>query len=276
MRFKIIFHAQGNANILPINYQYELASWVYKVLDRGDTDFARWLHDQGFKSGEQYFKFFSFSQLVISRSSGKILKDRILLNRGEVYFYISFLPEKATESFVRGLFKDTVCEIVNKEFRATFTVKSIEMIPRPEFAKTMQFKLLSPVVISKPVEYKGKLQHEYLSPENPEYEKYFCQNLFRKYQARYEEMQKSNTDFFNINSHVLPSLEKETTEIGFKLLNNPRKKGITLKSYANHPVKVIGYLYSFELTAPGEIIETGYYGGFGEVCSMGFGFAEGT
>jgi CRISPR-associated endoribonuclease Cas6 len=273
MRFKIVLETISGQNVLPINYQYELAGWIYKVLEKGDKVFAEWLHSKGYRSGEQYFKFFTFSHLIIPRSAGKILKDRILLNAGEINFYISFLPEKATKSFISGLFKDTVCEIYNKSFQASFRVRNIEMNTRPEFRPVMQFKLLSPVVVSKPVDYKGKLQHEYLAPEHPEYTKYLIQNLWRKYMARYDEMQKGG-NFVANQTIPVRLLDSTTAKIKFKLLNDVRKKGIMIKSSGSRPVKVIGYLYSFEMDAPVEILETAYYGGFGEVCSMGFGFGE--
>lgn len=274
MRFKIVLESEREFNVLPINYQYEMASWIYKVLDKGDARFAKWLHGHGFNSGEQYFKFFTFSQFVIPRNAGKILRDRILLNRGEIHFFISFLPEKATESFIKGLFKESICEIANDQFRAIFRVSRVEMEAEPDFKRSMQFTLQSPMVISKPVEFKGKLQHKYLDPEDAAFEKYFSQNLSRKYQARYDEIQKNSSYFTREKLLNLPVLNSAESEIKFKLLNKPRKKGISLKSTNKYSIKVIGYLFSFEITAPEEITKTGYYGGFGELSSMGFGCGE--
>lgn len=52
MRFKITMRPLGNGEkLLPINYQYPAASWIYKTIAGGDADYARWLHENGFADG---------------------------------------------------------------------------------------------------------------------------------------------------------------------------------------------------------------------------------
>ncbi|MFW5982947.1 MAG: CRISPR-associated endoribonuclease Cas6 [bacterium] len=257
MRFKLTLKTYGKENILPINYQYEVASWIYKVLDQGDSEFARWLHKNGYQSGKQYFKFFTFSHLNIPGKIRKVEGDRIYLKPGEVYLTISFLPEKASESFIIGLFKNTSATFSDGKSWANFQVSQVEKLPAPQFRETMKFTTVSPLVISQPEEKNGKLNHKYLSPEDEGFEKLFRQNLVRKFNAREgAATMETGTDF------------------NFRLLSKPRKKGITIKSNTKHPIKVIGYLFDFELTAPKTLTETGYYGGFGDMNSQGFGCGE--
>ncbi len=50
MRFKLHIEVIPSlyGNKLPINYQYELSAWIYKVIALGDESYARWLHENGF------------------------------------------------------------------------------------------------------------------------------------------------------------------------------------------------------------------------------------
>lgn len=257
MRFKLTLHTAGKENILPINYQYEVASWIYKVLDKGDAEFADWLHKNGYQNGKQYFKFFTFTHLDIPKPIRDIKSDRIYLNNGQVFLTISFLPEKASESFIIGLFKDTEATFSDGKTWANFRVTQVEKLPEIEIKERMQFRCASPFVISAPKEQNGKLSHRYLSPEDDGFTPYFEQNLLRKRNARDE-------------AGPINPVE----EFRFKLLNKPRRKGITIKSNTANPVKVIGYMFDFELQASPALIETGYYGGFGDMNSQGFGCGE--
>jgi CRISPR-associated endoribonuclease Cas6 len=49
-----------------------------------------------------------------------------------------------------------------------------------------------------------------------------------------------------------------------------RSKLITIKPH-KEAIKVRGYLFDFRLTAPLDILEVGYHGGFGAKNSQGFG-----
>ncbi len=257
MRFKLTLETQGKENILPINYQYEVASWIYKVLDQGDPEFAHWLHKNGYQSGKQYFKFFTFSHLNIPRKIRKVDGDRIHIQSGKINMTISFLPEKASESFIIGLFKNTDATISDGKSWANFKVTQVEKLMEPEFETTMRLTTASPIVISQPEDKNGKLNHKYLSPEDEGFEKLFRQNLVRKFNAR----------------EGAATLETEP-EFKFRLIGEPRKKGITIKSNTSNPIKVIGYLFDFELTAPKTLVKTGYFGGFGDMNSQGFGCGE--
>jgi len=48
---------------LPINYQYELSSWIYKVIERADSEYSNFLHNEGFQSDGKQFRMFTFSQV---------------------------------------------------------------------------------------------------------------------------------------------------------------------------------------------------------------------
>lgn len=67
--------------------------------------------------------------------------------------------------------------------------------------------------------------------------------------------------------------------VKFELLSDPeriKKRGFLAKEGKEmEQTKVIGYHnFTFALTAPPELIEVGYLGGFGKYCSMGCGCVE--
>ena len=88
MRFKITLQRrEGKA--IPINYQYPLSAVIYKIIEKGNSECAQFLHTKGYGKG---FKFFIFSQL---NSVYKIASDRMNIESEEAYFFISFyLPLK--------------------------------------------------------------------------------------------------------------------------------------------------------------------------------------
>jgi signal transduction histidine kinase len=78
MRFKInlAIDSRTFGNRLPINYQYELSAWIYKIIACGDEQYAAWLHENGFSEKHRNFKMFVFSNLY---SPGiKFEQDRLI------------------------------------------------------------------------------------------------------------------------------------------------------------------------------------------------------
>lgn len=53
MRFTLILHITSRNRILPINYQYPLHSWIYRVIQTVDAEFSRFLHDEGYGVGNK-------------------------------------------------------------------------------------------------------------------------------------------------------------------------------------------------------------------------------
>jgi len=49
MRFQIKFRLEGKRQVLPLNYQYPLSSWIYKVLQKGDAGLSDFLHREGYR-----------------------------------------------------------------------------------------------------------------------------------------------------------------------------------------------------------------------------------
>lgn len=68
MRFQIKFRLEGKRQVLPLNYQYPLSSWIYKVLEKGDAALSGFLHREGYRlENGKTFKLFTFSQIIFNR-----------------------------------------------------------------------------------------------------------------------------------------------------------------------------------------------------------------
>lgn len=264
MRFRLTFRMNGDRNCdsIPISYQYPISAWIYKMINEGDPVFSGWLHDQGYIMGNKSYKLFTFSRLQIPKKQFVIKGDRMILKSGEIILYLSFLMESAAEPFILGLFRNQEMIIGNKTGRATFSVKLIERLADPDFRETMNFRLLSPIVINR---YDGN-HGKYLSPGDPDFAQLFFSNLICKFTATALFRKKSlNPD--EIGKAVLMS---------FKLLSEPKSKLVQIKEGTPQATNIRGFLCDFQVTAPVELVKTGYDAGFGEKNSLGFGYAEET
>ncbi len=252
MRLKLRLNVLSKYAVIPLNYQYEMSSWIYKTLNYGNSEFSEWLHSQGYTSENKHFKLFTFSHFKILKF--KINKDRLQILSPEISLIISFLPIKTIETFVVGIFKNQQFGIGDTQTRTDFIVKSVERIPEPDFFPIMKYRCLSPVFVDKIIdEQKHK---SFLSPKDEGYEELFSSNLISKFLA--------NGEFKSINPQ----------EIKITHFGKVRKKGITIKKGTNAETKIIGYMFDFELQAPPELQRIGYYAGFGRLNSQGFGCCE--
>lgn len=239
---------------LPVNYQYALSSWIYRAISRADNSYSSFMHNDGFSCEDRRFKFFTFSQLDLRPY--RLAGDRIQLFGNDVRLIVRFLMDTGSSLFMKGLFMERFFSLGDKNSQVHFKVNAIEIKPPPLFTHTRQYECLSPVVVSAS---RSDGTTAYLSPDDPCFGTILLQNLMRKHNAL--SLQQSDEGLITRGS-VLHS---------FRILNDARKKGITIKEGRKDESKVIGYLFRFELTAPAELHEVGYYAGVGEKNAMGFG-----
>lgn len=256
MKFKITLNINRKyGDLLPFNYQYEQSAVIYRILAQADTQYASWLHENGYLlNGSKRFKLFCYSPFIFDKvrplpEAGclKIIGERAV-------WYISFIPEKGTFEFFKGLFDHKSFTIGNKEHRVAFDVIGVEAIPMPQLSEEMVFQALSPICVKLHEDNKT----QYLSPDNP----MFAEGILKGLLARYESI------------HGQP-FDMNDKEFSFKLTDKKVKsKLITIKANTPYESRVRGYLCSFRLKAPLELMKIAYEGGVGEQCSQGFGFIE--
>jgi len=259
MRFKITLHQQGKAQIIPINYQYELSSWIYRVIETADSEFSHFLHSQGYQKGSKQFKLFTFSRFYHFKF--KRIQDRLKLLSDSLSFDIAFHIDKAAEKFVMGLFQEQQLTLGDQITQAHLAVEQVSVIPVTVSTTTITLQAHSPIVIAQPrLDPDGKLRKDYIPPTHPDYEGLFLRNLQEKYISYLLE---KNEGTIELSSEV---------PLQFKLLSEqPKSVLVKIKANTAKENKVKGYFYHFELTAPIPLIELGLNAGFGVQNSLGFG-----
>jgi len=254
MRFKLNLKMNSKAfgNRLPINYQYELSAWIYKIIEQGDLQYAEWLHQNGFSEKHRNFKLFVFSNLF---SPGiRFEKDRLILRSDNASFYLSLLPEKSTEAFIKGIFKAQEFSLGDKVSKVQFNVQQIELVPPPAFTDSFAFKTLSPVVVA--VGQENSKYPRYVNPEEDSYGQLIFNNLTEKYKSFYQNPFSGDTNF------------------KFELLSPARSKLIRIKADTNEETQVRGYVFTFRLEADNGLLKVMYDAGMGEKNAQGFGCVE--
>lgn len=258
MRFKLTLRKtkEQEAAIIPVNYQYPVSSWIYKVIHTGNNEFAAWLHSQGYSDGEKQFRLFTFSNLQIDNA--KVVGDRLIINSNTLVLILSFYPIEAMEHFITGLFQNQQFTLGDKKSQAAFAVQTIERTPEPNFLPTIKFKTLSPICISQKTDNNQKYA-VYKHPKDKNYGQLLINNLFTKYNTFYAIKDKNQY------------LDPEYNHCDFQLSDAPKQKLITIKAGTPQESKLKGFLYQFSLKAPEQLLRFGYYAGFGEKNSLGFG-----
>lgn len=274
MELKLTFsNPHGNIHI-PIDYQYYLASWMYKVLAGGDAEYAKFLHDEGYKvpsrnqasegaevlerPSQKVFKLFNFSNLLFPKYLIHKEKASIQIQSDHFSLKVRFKVDKAMENFIKGLFTGQSLSLKTGFKEMTdFPVSSLETQPIKAVDIKVYLRALSPIIVGKK---RADGSEEYLSPEHEEYAALFFNNLIDKYLAAAGTLKPEWQD--DIQKLSLPNPDKL------------RSKLISIRKGGQEPIRVKGYMFDFIIEAPQELIEIGLLAGFGRDNAMGFGFGE--
>ncbi|MBL3656005.1 CRISPR-associated endoribonuclease Cas6 [Fulvivirga sediminis] len=259
MRLRITLKSESDNCQLPINYQYVVHSWIYSVLQKADAEFSQFLHDDGYRDRGKAFKFFHFSNLT--GLPYQVKGDRIIFDTDYLHLTVGFLLPDAMQKFILGLFYKQRLVLGDKKSSATFKVEEVQLLARPHFQTTMNYRAQTPLVISKKEVTDRYAQ--YLSPEDGRYEMCFINHMLQKYKIAVPQL------VDEVSAEV-----DDFIAMQWKLQSAPRKKGVTIKEGTPQETQIIGYVYDFEFTAPPKIHQMAYDAGFGEKNSLGFGFCE--
>lgn len=265
MRFLIQISAVKTPCEIPINYQYPLSAWIYKTLNAANSEFATQLHEQGVAILNRSFKLFTFSRLRFEKSenSGNILK----IHNSEGNLIINFVLDKANQHFIEGIFNKQQFTIANTQCKADFIITQVQCLPEPTFSSQMKFKTLSPICITKQRE--NNKNALFVPPDNSNYSELFMHNLLHKYMALHQHQNSQKTEEY---CKTIEQIQQQQPHI--KLLNKEKSRLITIKEGNKEETKIRGFDFNFEITAPPALLKLGYYAGFGEKNSLGFGCCE--
>lgn len=258
MQFKITLKIdRKHGDNLPFNYQYEQSAVIYRILAQADKQYSSWLHENGYVlNGTKRFKLFTYSPFIFDKV--KAIQQAGCLNIiGErAIWYINFIPEKSTTEFIQGIFTHQRFTIGNKSFKVAFDVMGVEALSSSPISEEMYFQALSPVCVK--LHEDGRVK--YLSPSDP----LFVKGILRGLMSRYESL------------HGIPYSNNNDLQIDFVVdeAQKIKSKVITIKAGTPAETKVKGYLFSFWLKMPKELMKMAIEGGIGEQCSQGFGFIK--
>jgi len=262
MRFRIKIALTGKGpHVLPVNYQYPISAWIYKVIHNGNNGFATWLHQQGYLGTGKQYKLFTFSQLQLDKFH--LDGDRLIISNPEMELIISFWADEAAEPFIKGIFTSQTGTLGDQKSKESFRIIQIEKLIEPEFTPTMHYKTLSPIVVSKR-RSDGNKNAVFIGPEDEDFTRILKENLINKYSA-----------WMMSNSQVQStSFEFGTGDFKYKLFSKAKTRLISIKANTPQQTRVKGNLFEFSLTAPHSLHKMGYHAGFGEKNSLGFGCVE--
>ena len=255
MRFKITLNRTGRQKMLPMDYQYYLSAWIYKVIGKADPEFSTFLHSEGYTVGNKRFKLFTYSPLNFGRPTLWKEKSLFEIHTDQLYLCVSFHLAQAAEKFIIGLFNNQEVYVGDQFNGLDLVVTKVERLPEPTLNSTMSYRAVSPVVIS--LRSENSKYAQYLSPVENNYIDLLRQNLCNKYDS-------------------IPNVDPLSKDMSFefKLNSEPKSKLVTVKPYTTEQSKVRGFVFDFTLTCPMEIHRLILSSGIGEKNSMGFGWVE--
>ena len=249
MRIKITCDI-GAGICLPINYNYFLASAIYRFLRESDPEYADFLHQDGYELENRRFKLFTFSQLMAKRR--EIRGDQIHF-RSPLTWYVSSSQEPFLENFAAALIETGILQVERHRLR----VQDVEVLRQPRFGPQMTFRCLSPVTMSTKRERGDRLDTHYCLPDDPQFSELVRQNLIRKYEAVYRHPPTEESFAMTFDQAYIDKRDGRVT----RLVNY---KGI----------KIRGVIAPFHVIGATALIRIGYECGFGDKNSAGFGMVE--
>ena len=280
MRLLLTLNSGKEKQLIPINYQYPLASAIYKILQNADADYAEFLHEKGYGKG---FKLFTFSDI---KCPFKIDGDRLILLSNKIELVVCFHLPKAAETFIKGLFISQQIDIADKKSKTHFTVEQVESLVSPldnirsdglrltgiveplpssldpsdkNDEVEILLKPLSPVVCGLKNE---KGNYDFLSPMDARYEEMLFKNWEEKCKAVFE---KEEAEQIMANGFIRVIFLK----------NPPKSRLVTIKANTEAETKIRGFNnFNIQIKGKKEAVELLLNSGVGLYNSQGMGCVE--
>lgn len=248
MRIHIL--ADVNKEItLPINYNHLLVGVIYRFLAESNPEYADFLHEEGYQAAQKRFKLFTFSQLMAERR--RITGDQIHF-RSTLTWLVSSPVEQFLSHFADTLLTQGRLSIGQHQLR----ILDVNIPRTPRFQPQMQFRCLSPIVMSAVRENDGQRRTHYCLPDDPQLSELIRQNLLRKHEAIHRCFPQDETLSFRFDNNYIR-----------------RKQGRVTRLVDFKGIKIRGILCPFRVSGSPALIKVGYECGFGDKNSAGFGMA---
>lgn len=262
MRIQFTLTCQ-KGTIIPINYQSEISNWIFNVLSKASPELSAWAQKRTYDFASRTFKLFTFSPLAIYPYEMDQMRQEFRLQGNQVKLTFSCYIDQSFEQQVIVLFRQLPLTLGICEGQpARFEVKHWQVMPRPPFKETTQFKAGSPISVTNVDEGKP-VPNPYLMPDNLDYDISFFTHAVRRFKAA--TMYKSLAALGLLD----PSLAMD-----FQIYGSSKSRLIHLKPNTDGIQQLRGFVYDFEVTMSKPLLEFCYYAGFGEYPQLGFGYVE--
>jgi CRISPR-associated endoribonuclease Cas6 len=248
--------------IIPINYQSEISTWIFSVLANAGAELSNHVQQLGFDVTSRNFKMFTFSPLAIYPYEMDQVKQEFRLLGNQVKLSISFYLDQSFDQQIVHLFRQIPLTLGTLDGQpAHFEVKHWQIMPRPHFKETMQFRAISPISITNVEE--GKASNLYLLPDHESYDISFFNHAVRRFKAAMQ-----------YKSLAALKLLDPSYPMQYKLLGQAKSRLIHLKPNSEGITQLRGFVYDVEVSMPSPLLEFCYSAGFGEFPYLGFGYVE--
>ncbi len=254
MRLKITLEVLPlvSGNILPISYQFELASAFNRLIMSNMQAYEKWLFDNGLQPIDNIRqKVYSLSNLYVPKVY--VVGDRLYINVPRIQFWVSFLPEVETREFLTQQLLDKQFSIGDSKSAVAFKIIAIDDISPVIFTEIMEYQSISPIVV-KALRQNNSL--DYLSPDNQFFSQFMIEELIDRWESFYKRSYDGDRTF------------------QFTLLMQPRRKAVSIFTDTPHFQKVVGYMLKFRLQMSPVLQEFAYICGLGDDIGYGFGYVE--
>ncbi|WP_366107701.1 CRISPR-associated endoribonuclease Cas6 [Spirosoma sp.] len=275
MQFKLTLRPVSSKTLVPFNYAYKLSGFIYSVLAGADTQYARFLHEQGYPiTSTRRFKLFTFSDLIMPKIVVDAGAGGMWVNSPYIEWIVSFYVDTAAQHFLIGLFQDQRCVITSNlqragTRRAEFAIDRVEALPVRITSPVIRLRTLSPVVIALKDE---RGMDQYLHPAHEQFGPLLIANLWAKYRSIQTDRQAT----------TLPGNQPADARLRYRLLTSegesiarpstPKSRLLTIKEGSGEQTQLRGYYgFRFELEGPVELLELAVLAGVGRYNAEGFG-----
>ncbi len=243
MRVKVQLKSDGV--LVPAEYNSHLQGVFYRAVEMSDWELGYNLHERGFVSDGKNYKMFTFSFLMFEKRE---FRENDLWVRGKGMWFVSSPFVDLVEKFSSGILKMDYLKVG----KGKIEIVGIERVDDCVSGSSLEFRTLSPVVVSTGIVDEGgsgkkKMRKVYLFPGDDRYDEILSENLRRKAKV------------LGIDA------EGEVRVVDGKWKTKVRKIG---------KIRAKGIWGRFRVEGDEELIKVGYWAGFGEGNSQGFGMVE--
>lgn len=253
MRFELNLTRTSKQRMLPMDYEYYISAWIYKVIRQADEEFADFLHDEGYGNANKAYKLFCFDRLNFGRPT--LWKDKHLfeIRQEHVHLHVSFDVKEAATHFIKGLFIEQEFYLGDRFNGIDFKVEQVVVLDEPLFVEKMHYRLQSPWVVS--YQDDNDKYAQYLSPNDERFVTLAAKHILEK-------------------GNSIHRLNLQPEDITLSLTSDYKRTGFLIKPGTKAQTKVLGNIFSFELEAPLAVHQMVWNAGVSEKSALGFGWVE--